>query len=235
MSELERDAEYIELKNSFDAYYNERLLPILSKSEGKRYWYLFMFMVLVGMGVFFYPAIVAKLLQSDLNSDDSIIGVILGLSCLVIMLLCGPIYAYKQKVKPQIMPDFANFFGSFAYQYEGKIDDLTMHQSDLFGEYNQSIGDDYFAGVYDGVRISIAEEKLKLLKKDFRNFDMSKNVFEGVCILFEMNKNFKGRTVVLKDRKLLNAFNKVKGLQNVKLEDIRFEKYFEVNCLVFRS
>lgn len=228
MSELEQDEEYIELKNRFDAYYNERLRPILAQSEAKRHLYQLMFAILVVMGVFFYPAIVAKLLQSDLNEDNSIIGVILGLSCLLIMLLCGPIYTYKKKVKPQIMPDFANFFGSFAYQYEGKIDDLILRQSDLFSEYNQSIGDDYFSGTYDGVYISIGEEKLKLMKKDFRGFDIKKNVFEGVCILFEMNKSFKGRTVVLKDRKLFNAFNKVKGLQNVKLEDIRFEKYFEV-------
>ncbi|MBQ8482150.1 MAG: DUF3137 domain-containing protein [Alphaproteobacteria bacterium] len=228
MNELKYDEEYLELKSSFDAYYNERLLPILVKSEAKRHLYLLMFMALVGMGILFYPAILVKLWQSDLNENNSAIGIILGLSCLVIMLLCGPIYTYKKKVKPQIMPDFANFFGTFAYQYEGKIDDLILRQSDLFGEYNQSIGDDCFSGVYDGVHISIAEEKLKFVKKDFRNIDMKKNVFEGVCILFEMNKNFKGRTVVLKDRKLLNAFNKVKGLQNVKLEDIRFEKYFEV-------
>ncbi|MBR1600115.1 MAG: DUF3137 domain-containing protein [Alphaproteobacteria bacterium] len=228
MSELEHDEEYFELKNRFDAYYNETLLPILARSEGKRRLYLVMFVILLGMGTLFYPAIIVKLWQSDLSNDSGIIGVVLGLSCLVIMLLCGPIYAYKQKVKPQIMPDFANFFGSFYYQYEGKIDDTLLRQSNLFGEYNHSMGDDCFIGTYGGVRVSISEEKLKLIKKDFNNFDIRKNVFEGICILFEMNKNFKGRTVVLKDRKMFNVFNKIKGLQNVKLEDIRFEKYFEV-------
>lgn len=228
MTELYKDKDYIELKNNFDAYYNEKLLPILSASDSKRRLYFLMFLILIGMGLLFYPAIIAKLMQTDWQENDTSIGVILGLSCLAIMVLCGPMYVYKQKVKPQIMPDFANFFGSFMYQYEGKIDDFILFKSDLFGKFNQSIGDDFFTGVYDGVKISIAEEKLKFLQKDFRNFDMSKNVFEGICILFEMNKNFKGRTVVLKDRKLLNAFNKISGLQNVKLEDLRFEKYFEV-------
>lgn len=228
MSEIKRDEEYIELKSRFDAYYDEKLRPILQKSESVRRRYLAAFAVLVCMGLFFYPTILMKLFKSGINGDDSLIGIVLGLSCLVIMLLCGPLYVYKQKVKPQIMPDFAEFFGSFMYQYEGKIDDLILRQSDLFGQYNQSIGDDSFVGVYDGVRICVAEEKLKMLKKDFRNFDMSKKVFEGVCILFEMNKSFKGRTVVLKDKRLFNVFNRVKGLQNVKLEDIRFEKYFEV-------
>lgn len=228
MTELYKDEEYIKLKNNFDSYYNEKLLPILSASDSKRRLYFFMFVILMGMGALFYPTIIAKLMQADLQENDTAIGITLGLSCLVIMVLCGPMYVYKQKVKPQIMPDFANFFGSFMYQYEGKIDDIILFQSNLFGKYNQSIGDDFFTGIYEGVKISIAEEKLKLLKKDFRDFDVSKNVFEGVCILFEMNKNFKGKTVVLKDKKLFNAFNKISGLQNVKLEDMRFEKYFEV-------
>lgn len=228
MTELYKDEEYIKLKNNFDSYYNEKLLPLLSASDSKRRLYFLMFVILMGMGALFYPTIIAKLMQADLQENDTAIGITLGLSCLVIMVLCGPMYVYKQKVKPQIMPDFANFFGSFMYQYEGKIDDIVLFQSNLFGKYNQSIGDDFFTGIYEGVKISIAEEKLKLLKKDFRDFDVSKNVFEGVCILFEMNKNFKGKTVVLKDKKLFNAFNKISGLQNVKLEDMRFEKYFEV-------
>ena len=235
MSELNHDEEYWELKNRFDAYYDETLKPVLQRSESVRHRYLAAFSVLVCMGLIVYPLILIRLFNSSLNDDDTLIGVVLGLSCLVIMLLCGPLYVYKKKVKPQIMPDFANFFGSFMYQYEGKIDDMILRQSDLFGQYNLSIGDDCFTGIYDGVRICVAEEKLKLQKKDYRNtdtntmaLDTSKNVFEGVCILFEMNKNFKGRTVVLKDMKLFNVFNRVKGLQNIKLEDIRFEKYFEV-------
>lgn len=228
MTQLNQGTEYAELKNRFDDYYEQKLLPVLSECESRRRRYFFMFLILAGMGALFYPAIIAKLLQADWQESDAAIGAVLGLSCLVIMALCGPIYAYKQKVKPLIMPDFAAFFGSFIYQYEGKIDDAVLRQSALFKPYNQSRGDDFFAGIYDGVRISIAEEKLKLRKKDFRDFDMSKNVFEGICVLFEMNKNFKGRTIVLKDRKLLNFFNRISGLQNVKLEDMRFEKYFEV-------
>lgn len=223
-----KDDEYIELKNRFDEYYSEKLRPILITSERQRYIYLAMFAILIGMGVFFYPTIVTKLLTDDSQSYKVSPGILLGCSCLLIMLFCGPLYKYKKKVKPNIMPDFANFFGSFMYQYEGKIDDMILQQSELFPTYNQSMGDDAFYGVYDGVKISIAEEKLMVAKKDFNNFDVRKKVFEGVCILFEMNKNFKGRTVVLKDKKIFNIFNKVVGLQNVKLEDIRFEKYFEV-------
>ena len=43
-----------------------------------------------------------------------------------------------------------------------------------------------------------------------------------------MNKNFKGRTVVLEDKGILNVFKHISGLERVKLEDIQFEKLFEV-------
>lgn len=222
------DEEYYRLKERFDDYYNVHLLPLLRKSDVLRGRYVASFGVLLAMILIFYPFIILLILQNGINDNDNISGLLLAVSGIVIMILCGPMYIYKRKVKPQIMPVFANFFGSFTYQYEGKIDDTLLNQSGLFGKYNTSIGDDYFTGVYDGVCISIAEEKLKLRRKDFRNHDMTTTIFDGICILFEMNKNFKGRTVVLKDMHVFNVFNRVAGLQNVKLEDIRFEKYFEV-------
>jgi len=203
------------------------MLPELQRSESSRHVYLLAFFALVAMGVIFYPTILRFLLIGG-NENDALIGFVLGGSCLIIMLLCGPLFKYRKKVKPQIMPDFANFFGNFSYYFGGKIDDSYLQQSDLFAKYNSNTGDDYFSGIYKDVRITVAEEKLEQKSKDFRNFDVSKKVFRGICILFEMNKNFKGRTVVLQDKGLFNIFNKVAGLQNVKLEDIRFEKYFEV-------
>ena len=55
-----------------------------------------------------------------------------------------------------------------------------------------------------------------------------KMVFQGICVLLTMNKNFKGRTVVLKDKGIFNVFKHISGLQRVKLEDMWFEDLFEV-------
>lgn len=227
MENIKQTQEYIALKHKFDTYYAEKLYPILEKSDRTRRRYVLAFVVLLLLALIFYPAILYLLISGKLGGAAP--GIILALSGGAIMLACGPLYYCRQKVKPQIMPDFANFFGSFSYVYEGRIDDAFLLQSDLFGKFNQNTGDDYFAGVYDDVRISIAEEKLLDVKRDFRNFEVKKRVFGGVCILFEMNKNFKGKTVVLKDKGAIgNAFTKIAGLQNVKLEDSKFEKYFEV-------
>lgn len=228
MFDYRKNTDYIEQKHRFDAYYNDRLLPILRQSEKERLRYLTAFGILVLLIVIFYPAILRKIWNAGWINPDATIGVYLGLSCLVVMAFVGPIYAYKKKVKPKIMPDFADFFGSFAYEYENKIADTYLKSSDLFTEYNENIGDDYFNGSYENVKITVVEEKLRFVKNDFRGNKINKKVFTGVCVLLEMNKNFTGRTVVLQDRGMLNPFYKVKGLQNVKLEDSLFEKYFEV-------
>ena len=227
MTDITKSQDFIETKQKFDAYYDTVLQPILEKSNRVRWRYNFAFVTLILMSLVLYPTILYLLLASNIKHEY--LGLVLSGSCLLVILLCGPLYYYKKKVKPQIMPDFANFFGTFSYSYEGKISDALLRKSDLFGAYTLNVGDDYFSGTFEDVRITVAEEKLLEIKKDFRNFDIKKEVFGGVCILFEMNKNFKGRTVVLKDRGIIgNAINKVNGLQNVKLEDSRFEKVFEV-------
>ncbi|MBR1840508.1 MAG: DUF3137 domain-containing protein [Alphaproteobacteria bacterium] len=228
MFDFRKNADYIEQKRRFDAYYNDRLLPILRQSEKARLLYLAAFGILVLLMAFFYPAILHSIWVSGFGKTNASIGIYLSLSCLVVMAFVGPIYTYKKKVKPKIMPDFADFYGSFSYEYENKIADHYLMSSDLFAEYNENIGDDYFSGSYENVKMTVAEEKLRFVKNDFRGNKINKKVFTGVCVLLEMNKNFTGRTVVLQDRGILNSFYKIKGLQNVKLEDSLFEKYFEV-------
>lgn len=227
MTDIKQTQEYAELKQKFDVYYADKLRPVLEKSDKTRRRYVSAFAVLLLMILVFYPLILYYMFTGDLRGPT--IGILLALSGGVIMLACGPFYYCRKKVKPQIMPDFANFFGTFTYAYEGTIHDAILRQSSLFGKYNRNVGDDFFSGIYKDVRISIAEEKLLNVTRDFKNFEVKQNVFGGVCILFEMNKRFKGRTVVLRDRGAIgNAMNKIAGLQNVKLEDSKFEKYFEV-------
>lgn len=43
-----------------------------------------------------------------------------------------------------------------------------------------------------------------------------------------MNKKFEGKTVVLKDSGWLNLFKKIGRPERVKLEDVSFERQFEV-------
>ena len=245
-----REEEYLELKQRFDVYYDQTLKPILQKNDKLRLKYVFFFVILLILALVFYPMILHYVfLKMVAFQDASGAGIILGLSGFLIILLCGPMYLYKRQAKAQIMPDFANFFGSFNYTYEKTIDDLTMQDSHLFPKYTQNVGDDFFSGIYDNVHITIAEEKLSVLQikteknntwTDARNRygrtlgnneqpqKQYKTVFRGICVLLEMNKNFSGQTVVLQDKGFMNMFYRIKGLERVKLEDTKFEKIFEV-------
>ena len=239
MTDLNHTPEYATQKNLFDAYYETTLKPILKQNDNIRRRYLLSFTLLLLMVSVFYPYLLYQLLCGTIPSQY--IGLILCASGVLTILMCGPIYFYKKKVKPQIMPDFANFFGDFTYTFEGKVNDEVLRASELFGKYDIIVGDDFFSGVYDGVHISIGEQKLKQIRYEAveQNIFSGENnrtvkrrekcIFSGICILFEMNKNFKGRTIVLKDKGALgNALTRIKGLQNVRLEDSRFEKVFEV-------
>lgn len=238
MFDLKNDKIFMAQKSSFDDYYNRVLLPKLKENDQVKHRYFLMFIVLLLMSVIFYPLIIwAIFTLPDDNTVD--IGALLCASGFVILTLRGPIYFYKKKAKNTIMADFANFFGTFSYYNEQHLPDDLLRKSDLFGKFNIHKGDDYFCGNYKDVSITISEE---LLQKEiiYTEFDekfgnatsssrsRKKNTFRGICILLTMNKNFKGRTVVLKDKGLFNVFKRIPGLERVKLEDMHFEKLFEV-------
>ena len=239
MFNLYADRIFLEQQNKFNSYYEQVLRPKLEQSDKIRRRYLGIFFILLLMATVFYPLMIYAILTM---STDGLVGLgsILGASGFVILTLRGPIYFYKKKVKNNIMSDFANFFGTFSYENGKYLPDNLLIKSELFKNYNTHSGDDYFYGTYKDVGIMISEEKLQKITVSYEtstNIDgyttkkqntRKKTIFQGICILLTMNKNFKGRTVVLKDKGLFNVFKHISGLQRVKLEDIRFEELFEV-------
>lgn len=240
MFNLAEDENFCKQKAAFDVYYENVLLPKLCENDKIRTRYFRMFIVLLLLAIIFYPLVIWMIIVLPNDSAANVdIGAALCVSGFVILALRGPIYFYKKKAKNAIMADFAGFFGSFRYENERRLPDELLKQSELFGHYNFSKGDDFFFGSYKDVDIVIAEELLQKISVVSetntasgvyaeRRKNIKKNVFRGICILLTMNKNFKGRTVVLKDKGIFNVLKQVSGLQRVKLEDMYFEDLFEV-------
>ena len=222
------DKEYFALKNRFGAYYVEKLLPLLKKSEEMRDEYVRNFWLLFSFAAVLYPLIIIIIFKIDWSKESPEIGLILTVSSIVAAIVSGPIYAYKKKAKSSgIMKEFASFFGDFEYEFERTLPDDLLNYSHIFPKFARNNGDDFFIGKYKDVGITIAEETLQkevYMNKHRRYVD----VFKGVCVLLDMNKPFEGHTVALKDSGMLNIFKKVSGLQRVQLEDLLFEKLFEV-------
>ena len=96
------------------------------------------------------------------------------------------------------MKEFASFFGTFEYEFERALPDDLLEYSHIFKNFDYNYGDDFFIGSYNDVGITIAEEKLQ--KEVYVNKRRRKvTIFKGICVMLDMNKPFKGRTVVLKD------------------------------------
>ena len=228
MNDYKSDKEYKTLKSRFDAYYADKILPLVIKNERIRSKYVQNFWVLFAFAAVIYPLILLIIFNINWSEDSPEIGLAISAFSLFMIVVSSPIYAYKKRAKTGgIMKEFASFFGTFEYEFENTLPDDLLEYSHLFKNFDRNVGDDFFIGNYNDVSITIAEEKLQE-KRYVNKRTKYVNVFKGVCILFDMNKPFKGRTVVLKDGGIFNTFKRVSGMQRVQLEDLLFEKKFEV-------
>ncbi len=224
-----------QLRAGFENFYQTVLEPEFSGIEASRKKYLRFF--IIGLLIIFVilPAICAGLFWLFLQQNngeyhyhgDLPLGTIFFALLVLIAIVSSPVFFYKRKAKNRVMPEFIKYFGDFEYAFMNCIDDDTIRKSLLFDEYNTHLGDDYFCGCFQEVGMVISEEKLQFAEQHEKGVSIQK-VFNGILILLEMNKNFAGKTVVLKDKGIFNAFNQMKGLQKVALEDSLFEKEFEV-------
>ena len=83
MTDITKTQDYIELKQKFDAYYAEKLQPILADSNRIRHRYNLSFATLILMSLILYPTILYFLLTN--KEGHGYMGAILAVSCLVIM------------------------------------------------------------------------------------------------------------------------------------------------------
>lgn len=230
-----------ELKSGFETFYQSRILPLMQDMEQVRKKYLHYFILACCLAVVAIPSLMWGIFYfqvgasiAEQNSSSFADSAAYGLMAIIIAACGTPIALYKKKSKSKIMPLMLQYFEGFNYQYKKTIL-VDIAQTRLIDTYDGREGDDYFEGVYQNVPIKVSEEKFTQRKLVYRNNKPhyeNIEVFHGVLILLDMNKNFSGQTIVLQDKGFLNVFSKVnrdlKDLSNVKLEDSVFEKEFEV-------
>ncbi len=141
-----------------------------------------------------------------------------------------PIGSYKSSVKEIIYPEIFKFFGDdYVYFEDGPLSVASLKPSGIIPSYDNSHVEDYVKGSYKDVGLELTEAKLTEERGSGKNRS-TVTVFRGIFVLFSANKNFSGQTIVRKDSGrignwLRDKFNK---LENVALEDPKFEKKFEV-------
>lgn len=142
-----------------------------------------------------------------------------------------PINKYKSYIKGDIFPAIISFVGDYRYSPDCPDRAYIFLDHGIVPNYDRETSEDAISGNYDGVNIDLFETNLEV-KKRAKNNDYYVSVFKGIFIHLSMHKNFHGKTIVKKDSGAIGNFVKNKfassDLQNVKLEDPRFEKIFEV-------
>ena len=208
-------------KMNFHKNYHEFLLPNLTLFEKQRKWELIKAIlwtiILLCASVGYFWLIIKFEIRGKHSGDPGIILLALGLSQYWIHKK-----SFEGKLKDKFIKSICKCFGNIEYKNYYSDDELRRFSNvGLFSEFTTSTTDDAFAGSYKDVNIEIIESEFE--RGSGRN---STTVFKGLLIKLDMNKNFKGHTLLMEDK----LFHKspLPNLKHTELEDIKFEKRFDV-------
>lgn len=220
-----------DIKAKFDEYYRSNIYPLMLEKEKVRQKYLLSFKKLVVTALIIIPLVMFfsyNLINRYEEYGEWIINIMYLIIAISAFILRGPFVSYKRKAKNDIMSCFIEFFDGFRYEPEKGLSVYDIKDSYIFPEFSELSADDCFRGSYNGVGIRICEEKLVKYSQDYSGNHRKQTIFLGIVLELDMNKNFFHHTFVTKDMGILNRFNGKRGFEKVALEDVVFEKEFEV-------
>lgn len=221
---------------TFAPHYEEHLKPRIEEFEAKRVAALAGYrgrLFLFCLGAVILVAITILMVPFTVSAGDNSFGLlalpVLGIFGLWIW-ATSPLRKYRQGVKSDIYPLIFKFFGDdFIYEATSPLTVKSLRPSDIIPSYDNEYTEDYVRGSHDGVGLEMIEAKLTETRGSGKHRH-TVTVFRGLAILFAMNKNFAGKTIVKKDAGAIGNWfsDKFQKLETVRLEDPVFENRFEV-------
>jgi hypothetical protein len=231
LSEVDSFKDDFGAQKPFKPHYDKYILPHVIEFEAKRIEALksFRFRVLIvitlygfllGLLFVFLPGAKALNFLGHVAVLFSIIGIF----------AYQPIRKYKSSVESIIFPKIFSFFGdNYRYSKESPINISLFKEYGILPSYDEAILEDYVNGSYKEVIIEFFSAKLLniTVRKGKRRKD---TVFHGIVVCLTMNKNFNGKTIVVKDLGIIGNWlkDKFSSLEVVNLEDPTFENQFQV-------
>lgn len=147
--------------------------------------------------------------------------IIFGLFALAISIFWCTKKEFENKIKTIIMPTVCKCFGNLKWSNGSYRLSTIFSSTKLFDSYDYISYDDIFAGDFKDVNFEIIEAKFT------KGAGKSKStIFDGAIIKLDMNKSFKGRTVIRPNTLLHTSPSPI--LKHTELEDVDFEKRFDV-------
>lgn len=218
-------------QESFRAFYDASLLPVLQEIETARKKLVSTFFLYMAGGVG-----IGLPLFGFVHPLAGIIPVIIAL--VVFLFRFGrSISELKTSFKQRIVGGIVKFLhGDLTYDHARCIPESIYHKSKLYlSSISRYKGDDMVSGTIDKTAIRFCELHTQQVRKSGKNTQVV-TIFRGLFFVGDFNKNFIGETFVLPDTaesafgSLGTFFQKMNMSrpQLVKLEDIEFEKAFAV-------
>lgn len=142
---------------------------------------------------------------------------------------------FKSKV---IQPLIEAIDDNLSYSQNGYVSEYHFKRSKIFRHrVDRYSGNDLVKGKVDGVPLKFSDIHAEYKTKDSKGRTSWHTIFNGLFILAEFNKHFKGKTIVLPDTaekhfgSLIGKWLQSKNVSRdklVKLDDPEFEKHFVV-------
>ena len=228
-----------EFRENFDKVYYNMLLDVVAPFEQKRKEALKKAVICLICGIilgFLIPQIYKYCdlflmntfsnLSSDTRSD--LLGYIIAVPVLIVagLLITPSIIAkdFENTVKKKVMPILLRSLPKFKWSSEKCITSKFIINARLFGDYNRQSGDDNFTGKYKNVDVKMWETELGKETGSGKNRTYTVR-FKGVLVALEPPRQYKGLTLIKKDN-LIDITPQ--GLEQVNLEDVEFEKDYNV-------
>ncbi len=149
---------------------------------------------------------------------------------------------FEKTLKKKVMPVICSCFGNITWtDIPPNIDADVYKRINLIPDYNTIKSDDCFTGHYHNTDYVIEEFKARegsssnnifindLIEGLFALYSGDYNerlVFKGAVVTVKMHKSFNGKTIIMSDSKFHHSPSK--DLHHTELEDIEFEKRFDV-------
>ncbi len=220
---MSEDKTYPQMRREFQEVFFNKLSPALKQFEGERKLKLVLACILSGLLSVFalFLLIFGVLWAPDTNDKAETLKSVV----FVFALAWGVWYCIKKnfegKIKKKIMGSVCKCFGNIEWSeclYQGREIFTIAH---LIPSYTSSDYDDIFYGKYKDVNYEIIEAEFMR-----RSGKYSTTVFNGVIVKLDMNKSFKGNTVIYPNS--LMHSSPATGLVHTELEDTVFEKKYDV-------
>lgn len=127
------------------------------------------------------------------------------------------------RVKKKIIEEFCDCFENYDWQEwmigESYLDEETLRETKILPKFTQRYSDDNFLGLYKGIPVVITEQRLDSGGSGI----YAARTFEGLVIGYAFEEAFPAE-IIVRDGKFLPP----KNLEKVTLEDVEFNKMFNV-------